>query len=67
MIPLLTVVAAMLESSGRRLRSRFGSSEGQTLVEYSLILFLVALGIVVALSALSGQLNTFFHTVINDL
>ncbi len=48
-------------------RNRLLSQRGQGLVEYGLILVLVAVAVVVALTALSGQLNTIFDTVQNDL
>ncbi len=37
------------------------------MVEYGLILVLVSIAVVVALTALSGQLNTIFDTIQNDL
>ena len=40
---------------------------GQGLVEYGLILVLVSVVVVVALTALSGQLNTVFDTIKNNL
>ncbi len=47
--------------------SRVRSQRGQGLVEYGLILVLVSIAVVVALTALSGQLNTLFNTIKNDL
>jgi pilus assembly protein Flp/PilA len=40
---------------------------GQGLVEYGLILVIVSIVVVVALTALSGQLNTVFDTIKDDL
>lgn len=40
---------------------------GQGLVEYGLILVLVSIVVVVALTALSGQLNVIFDTIKNNL
>jgi len=45
-----------------------GSSQsGQGLVEYALIIVLVAIGVVLALTALGGQLQTIFNTIVNNL
>ena len=35
------------------LRARFGSEEGQTMAEYGVVLAVIAIGVVVALTALS--------------
>ena len=40
---------------------------GQGLVEYGLILLLVAVAVVVALTALQSPLKTIFDTIKNDL
>ncbi len=48
-------------------RDRVLSQRGQGMVEYGLILVLVSIAVVVALTALSGQLNTIFDTIQNDL
>jgi Flp pilus assembly pilin Flp len=37
--------------------------EGQTLVEYSLILALVSIGSIAVLLALSGKINDVFNTI----
>jgi Flp pilus assembly pilin Flp len=41
--------------------------EGQTLVEYALILVLVSLGSIVALEALGGQISAVFDEIVTDL
>jgi Flp pilus assembly pilin Flp len=41
--------------------------EGQTLVEYALILALVSIGTIAALIALTGKINGVFTTVTNAL
>ncbi len=51
--------------AARRVRVR--GQEGQGLVEYGLILVLVSIAVVVALTAVSGQLNTVFNTITNKL
>jgi pilus assembly protein Flp/PilA len=43
------------------------SQSGQGLVEYALIIVLVAIGVVLALTALGGQLQTIFNTIVNNL
>ena len=43
------------------------SNSGQGLVEYALIIALVAIGIVLALAAMGGQLPIIFNTVVNSL
>ena len=48
-------------------RDQAGGQRGQGLVEYGLILVLVSIVVVVALTALSGQLNTVFDTIKNSL
>jgi len=37
--------------------------EGQDLVEYALIIVLISIAIVVAMTALGGQINTVFNTI----
>lgn len=41
--------------------------EGQTLVEYALILTMISIGSIVALLALSGKINTVFSQISNAL
>jgi len=41
--------------------------EGQTLVEYALILALVSVTAVAALQALSGGINGIFSSIVTDL
>jgi pilus assembly protein Flp/PilA len=48
-------------------RDQADGQRGQGLVEYGLILVLVSIVVVVALTALSGQLNTVFDTIKNSL
>jgi pilus assembly protein Flp/PilA len=43
------------------------SQSGQGLVEYALIIVLVAIGVILALTALGGQLQTVFNTIVNNL
>ncbi|MGZ4315819.1 MAG: Flp family type IVb pilin [Gaiellaceae bacterium] len=39
------------------LRARFGSEEGQTMAEYGVVLAVIAIGVVVALTALSTGIS----------
>ena len=41
--------------------------EGQGLVEYALIIVLVAIVVIVALTALGGQVNSVFESITNTL
>ena len=41
--------------------------EGQTLVEYVLIVGLVSVGLVAALGLLGGELNTMYDTIVGQL
>jgi pilus assembly protein Flp/PilA len=41
--------------------------EGQDLVEYALVVALIAFGAVAAMQGLSSQINTAFGTISNDL
>ena len=49
------------------LTGRLTTRKGQGLVEYGLILAAVAIAVVLALTALSGQLNAVFSSVVTAL
>jgi Flp pilus assembly pilin Flp len=49
------------------LKSLQSGEEGQTLVEYALILALVSVTAVLALNALSGGINGIFSKIVSDL
>jgi pilus assembly protein Flp/PilA len=43
------------------------AQRGQGMVEYALIIVLVAVGVVVAITAFGTQLQTVFNTIVNNL
>ncbi len=49
------------------LTNLFKREEGQGLVEYALIIFLVALAVVAALILLGGQVNSIFQQITTKL
>ena len=55
----LRIMAALQSASIRNLRSE----EGQTLVEYALILVFISIGSIGALTLLSGEINTVLGRV----
>ena len=59
----LRIMAALQSASIRNLRSE----EGQTLVEYALILVLISIASITALGLLSGKINTVLTQITNTL
>ena len=51
----------------KKLMKLFRKEEGQSLVEYALIISLVAVALVVGLTALSGGIGTTFTTIVGSL
>ncbi len=49
------------------IRARFGSEEGQTMAEYGVVLAVIAIGVVVALTALSGGISGAITRVVGYL
>ena len=49
------------------LRARYGSEEGQTMAEYGVVLAVIAIGVVLALGALSGAISGAISAVIGYL
>ena len=45
----------------------FRDTEGQDLVEYALVVALIAFGAVAAMQGLATEINSAFNTVSNDL
>lgn len=54
-------------SNNRRLRELLTDEEGQGLVEYALILVLVAIVVIGVLSLMGAQINNAFQDVVNTL
>jgi pilus assembly protein Flp/PilA len=63
MLELNTYIARRVTALADRARGQ----RGQGMVEYGLILVLVSIAVVVALTALGGQLNSVFNTIKNGL
>ena len=57
------IVAAFAVNGLRSLRR----DEGQTLVEYALILVTISIGVLAAMTFLRNQINALFTTIGNDL
>jgi Flp pilus assembly pilin Flp len=49
------------------LRARYAGEEGQTMAEYGVVLAVIAIGVVVALTALSGGISGAINSVIGYL
>jgi Flp pilus assembly pilin Flp len=64
MVEVLNAAAVRLQNTWFRLRD---NESGQTLVEYGLIIAIVALGAVLALGFLSGKINDLFSKTGNKL
>ena len=51
----------------RYLRVRYAGEEGQTMAEYGVVLAVIAIGVVVALTALSGGISGAIDRVVGYL
>jgi Flp pilus assembly pilin Flp len=49
------------------LRARCGGEEGQTMAEYGVVLAVIAIGVVLALTALSGGISGAINNVVGYL
>jgi Flp pilus assembly pilin Flp len=49
------------------LRARYASEEGQTMAEYGVVLAVIAIGVVVALTALAGGISGAIDRVVGNL
>lgn len=50
-----------------KMQTLMANEEGQDLVEYALVVALIAFGAIAGMSALSGELNTAFNTISNKV
>jgi pilus assembly protein Flp/PilA len=50
-----------------KMQTLTASEEGQDLVEYALVVALIAFGAVTAMQGLSSEINTAFNTISSDL
>ena len=49
------------------LRTRYAGEEGQTMAEYGVVLAVIAVGVIVALTALSGGISGAINAVVSNL
>ena len=49
------------------LRVRYAAEEGQTMAEYGVVLAVIAIGVILALTALSGGISGAINTVVGYL
>ena len=49
------------------IRKFSGQEEGQTLTEYGLLLFFIAIVVIVAVTVLGEQISSIFSTIANSL
>ena len=64
MVDLINAAVVRVQNTWFRARDE---ESGQTLVEYGLIIAIIALGAVLALTFLSGKINTLFSKTGNKL
>ncbi|MFZ0662128.1 MAG: Flp family type IVb pilin [Acidobacteriaceae bacterium] len=50
-----------------KIKNWFSDDRGQDLVEYALVVAIIALGATVAMSSLSGEINTVFASISTKL
>ena len=58
---------SLLLNAYSTLRSLIAREEGQDLVEYALVVALIAFGAVTAMQGLSSEINTAFDAISSDL
>jgi pilus assembly protein Flp/PilA len=61
------VATELMLKARAKMATALSRQEGQGMVEYALIIVLVAIGVIIALTALQGQLRTVFNTIVNNL
>jgi pilus assembly protein Flp/PilA len=63
----MTALSMRIAQAAIELTRRGRRQDGQGMVEYGLIIVLVAIAVIVTLTALGGQLNTVFTSIKNSL
>ena len=61
------VITQLMLNIRAKIATVLSRQEGQGMVEYALIIVLVAIGVIVAITALRTQLQTVFNTIVNNL
>ena len=61
------VITQLMLNIRAKIATALSRQEGQGMVEYALIIVLVAIGVIVAITALRTQLQTVFNTIVNNL
>jgi pilus assembly protein Flp/PilA len=63
---MLSLIAT-LQTLGLNLKNRLSNERGATAVEYGIMVGLIAVVIIIAVSALGGTLNGFFESINTQL
>jgi Flp pilus assembly pilin Flp len=63
----LLCTIGQLQIAALNRRFNFKREEGQTLVEYALIIVTISIGVTTAMVFLRGKINAIFTTIGNDL
>ena len=61
------VATELMLKARAKMATALTRQEGQGMVEYALIIVLVAIGVIVAITALRTRLQTVFNTIVNNL
>jgi len=61
------MLSALLNKLHLAVRNLFTQEEGQDLVEYALVVAVIAFGSVIAMKGLSTEIKTAFNTISNNL
>ena len=61
------MISDVLLSINKKVEAALSRQEGQGMVEYGLIIALVAIAVIVALTALGGQLTKIFSSITSSL
>ena len=64
---MIGYVLFSINNINKRIEAALSRQEGQGMVEYGLIIALVAIAVIVALTALGGQLTSIFSSITSSL